>query len=407
MADHNFLIIRKFAVELGQASVSLMGSQGIRIILEKEFPGGEIKVNSLGKITIAEEHAKENIRKFLEIVVGRLVRNFGYAFSENSLESVYNNFKNRYGETSEVLEILGFLPEGSLEKEKIKYLTKSELEQKVLERTRDLQELNANLEKTVVERTKELVSANNQLEEKNKELEELSQAKTAFVSLVSHQLRSPLTAARWAVAGLVEAVVAKEEDEIKKLLDFLLMNNGRMTSLVDNLLNVARIEENRLAYEFKRVEFGKIVKELIRNLFPIAEKKLVTISYQEQLPSSSFMVMADKEKLYLAVENILDNAIKYTLEGGKIEVKVNEESSRLIFCVRDYGVGIPKEDRAKIFSKFFRAKNVSRDGGSGSGLGLFITKKIIEDHGGEVYFKSEEGSGTTFFVELPLVEHNQ
>ncbi|MBI1888471.1 MAG: hypothetical protein HYS15_00840, partial [Candidatus Spechtbacteria bacterium] len=150
MADYNFGVIKKFALELGQASVSLMGSKGLRVILEKEFPGGEIKINALGKITIREEHAKESIRKFLEIVTGTFVRNFGYAFSEHSLENVYNNFKNRYGESPEVLEILGFLPEGSLEKEKIKYLTKSELEQEVLKRTRDLQELNANLERTVV-----------------------------------------------------------------------------------------------------------------------------------------------------------------------------------------------------------------------------------------------------------------
>lgn len=407
MADYNFGVIKKFALELGQASVSLMGSKGLRVILEKEFPGGEIKINALGKITIREEHAKESIRKFLEIVTGTFVRNFGYAFSEHSLESVYNNFKNRYGESSEVMEILGFLPEGSLEKEKIKYLTKSELEQEVLKRTRDLQELNANLERTVVERTKELVSANNQLEEKNKKLEELSQAKTAFVSLVSHQLRSPLTAARWAVAGLVEAVAAKEENEIKKFLDFLSVNNGRMTSLVDNLLNVARIEENRLLYEFKRVEFGEIVKELIDNLSPIAKEKSVTISYQEQLRSDSFAVMADKEKLYLAMENILDNAVKYTPEGEKIEVKIKKESSRLVFSIRDHGVGIPKEDQAKIFSKFFRARNVPRNEGSGFGLGLFIAKKIIEDHGGKVYFQSEEGSGTTFFIELPLVTQRQ
>ncbi|MCH7883011.1 HAMP domain-containing histidine kinase [Patescibacteria group bacterium] len=403
MAKETLDIVKEYGTVFIQMVISLIGVGAVQASLKNEFPQGEISVNEAGDIEIRSDGAKKNIKKTISYFAERMVKNFGYDFSENALRRIYGNLKNKYRDEIYIREILDIIPEGFLEKEKVGYLSKGELEKRVLERTKELRELNIGLEKTVLERTKELIAANDQLEKKNKELEHLSQAKTEFLSLVSHQMLTPLSAIRWSLTTLQESIgIARLRKEDKRLFDNLLISNERMSRLIINLLNIARIEEGRFLYRFVKIPIIDVVSEVIEALSPLSRKKSITVKFKK--PSLNALVMADKEKLSLAVENILDNAIKYTPVKKNIEAGITFKDTRAVIYIKDEGAGIPKEDQGKIFTRFFRAKNVQGGEASGSGLGLFLAKKIIVDHGGEVRFESKVGKGTTFFVELPVVK---
>lgn len=403
MAKETLSIVKEYGTVFIQMVISLIGVGTVRASLKNELPQGEISVNEAGDIEIRSDGAKKNIKKMISHFTERMIKNFGYDFSENALRRIYGDLKNKYRDDPYIREILDIIPEGFLEEEKVGYLSKEELEKRVLERTKELRELNIGLEETVLERTKELIAANDQLEKKNKELEHLSQAKTEFLSLVSHQMLTPLSAIRWSLTTLQESIsIARLRKEDKRLFDNLLISNERMSRLIINLLNIARIEEGRFLYRFVKIPVIGVVSEVVEALSPLSRKKSITVKFKK--PALNALIMADKEKLSLAVENILDNAIKYTPAKKNIEVGITSKDTRTVIYIKDEGAGIPKEDQGKIFTRFFRAKNVQGSEASGSGLGLFLAKKIITDHGGEIRFESKTGKGTTFFIELPMVE---
>lgn len=225
--------------------------------------------------------------------------------------------------------------------------------------------------------------------------------KTEFVSVAAHQLRTPLSAIRWSISLLQEENMP--ESEKKDLLDKCAQSNDRMINLVNDLLNVSRIEEGRYIYEFEPKDILKITEQSIAAARDEAEKKGIEFQYiipQEKLPQ----VYVDEEKISLAIQNLAENAVHYTKKDGKIVLKIEYDKGKkeLLFSVKDTGVGIPYEQQQRIFTKFFRAENVMRMETEGSGLGLFITKNIIESHNGKIWFESEEGKGTTFCFILPI-----
>lgn len=399
-------LVKDFVLALTQVMVSLIGAQAAADMIAEAFPHKDIRRDPQGRLVIPNKSTVSELEKFLAIAVHRMEENFGHEFTERTMYHLYDLLVKQHGEdAARASGVLVSIPHGYLEKEKITLLSKEELETRVWEKTKELQELNAHLEQNVLARTKELLVANQKLEEANAELERLSQAKTEFLSLVSHQLLTPLTTARW-IATTLDEVLGAPNPETAKLIGDLLNNNSRMVRLVGNLLNVARIEEGRLEYKFENITLDDMLVELVSALTPIAEKKQIAIRYENS--QSGPIVRADRGKLYLAFENVIENAVKYTPKKGEIGIKMYVAGGMVTVEIQDKGIGIPKEEWKNIFQKFFRARNAREQAISGSGLGLFIVKKIIEDHGGHIRFESTEGVGTTFLLELPMIQmiHN-
>jgi PAS domain S-box-containing protein len=228
----------------------------------------------------------------------------------------------------------------------------------------------------------------------------ITQAKNKFISVAAHQLRTPLSGIKWIVKMALDADMGKFNKEQTGLLEKAYASNEKIINLIDDLLNVSRIEEGKFGYKIKKEDFGELLDEKMSDFnYKIEEKG---IDFTINKPQNPPAVYIDKEKIGLALQNFIDNAIKYTPEGGSIGITVKEKKKFLEIRVKDSGVGIPEKDQDKIFSKFYRASNVSRSDIGGSGLGLFIAKNIIEGHGGEVELESEENKGAEVIFRLPI-----
>ena len=225
--------------------------------------------------------------------------------------------------------------------------------------------------------------------------------KTEFVSLAAHQLRTPLSAIKWTLRMILDGDLGKITKEQREFLEKTYKSNERMISLINDLLNVTRIEEGRYLYNLSLVSFKDLVNEVIENYKEEIKRKKIKfdfVSSYKNMPK----IKLDAEKIKLAISNLLDNAIRYTPEKGKVTVFLEANKKEVKVSVKDSGIGIPEDQKGRLFSKFFRAANAIRTETEGSGLGLFIAKNIVEAHGGRIGFESEEGKGSTFYFILPL-----
>jgi len=228
----------------------------------------------------------------------------------------------------------------------------------------------------------------------------LDRLKTEFISIAAHQLRTPLSAIKWVIKMVVDGDAGKLNKEQQDLLNRGYKSNERVIGLVNDLLNVSRIEEGRFGYTFSKSNFEDVLNIVVADLEKNIAKnhiKLV-LNKPKQLPK----IYMDKDRMVLVMQNFLENAVKYTPEYGKIEITIEILDNVLEVKIKDNGVGIPKKDQVKLFSKFFRASNVMRLQTEGTGLGLFIAKNIIDKHNGKIWIESEEGKGTTACFNLPL-----
>ena len=235
------------------------------------------------------------------------------------------------------------------------------------------------------------------LEEEARRFKHESENKDTFVSIAAHQIRNPLTGIKWALdllqRGKLNALEAA--DLIKKTYD----QNERLILLVSDLLNVSRISAGRFVYHLTPTNLATLWNDVEQTLrLPLDQKKLLLVRHLINLPP----LIIDHEKIALALQNLLDNAIKYTPAGQQIDVAFLRHPDSVEIQLRDRGMGIPADQQKDIGARFFRARNAQRSGQAGTGLGLYLTKKIIEHHGGRLWFESVENLGTTFHVSLPL-----
>lgn len=227
--------------------------------------------------------------------------------------------------------------------------------------------------------------------------------KTEFVSVAAHQLRTPLSGIKWTLKMLLEEELGELNEQQREFVEKTYKSNQRMISLINDLLNVSRIEEGRYVYEPEVTSLENIVREVLGNLEEEITQGDIELVFDK--PEEPTSIKVDTEKLRLAVKNLIDNAVRYSPEGGRVEVTIKQKKEEVQFSVEDSGIGIPEEQQDRIFSKFFRASNATHKQTEGSGLGLFITKNIIESHEGEIWFESESGEGTTFYFTLPNAEN--
>lgn len=231
----------------------------------------------------------------------------------------------------------------------------------------------------------------------------IEKMKTEFVSLAAHQLRTPLSAIKWTLRMLLDGDLGTITSEQRDFIEKTYVSNERMINLINDLLNVTRIEEGRYLYKPVPSDIAPIVQFVVNSYKDEYARKKIKLEFkspEKPLPKVSI----DVEKIKLAIQNFLDNALKYTPTGGEVEIFLKNIKKEIQLGVKDTGVGVPKNQQDRVFNKFFRAANVLGIDTEGSGLGLFITKNIIEAHGGKIWFESEEGKGATFYFSLPAKE---
>jgi two-component system phosphate regulon sensor histidine kinase PhoR len=229
--------------------------------------------------------------------------------------------------------------------------------------------------------------------------------KSEFITVAAHQFRTPLSATKWVIKMVLDGDAGELSQEQQRFLLQGYRSNERVIKLVNDMLNASRIEEGRFGYVFKKEDLHEIIEAAQKHVADLAKEKEINIKVY--IPIGLPPLEIDKEKILLVFQGLLDNAIKYTPQKGKIDIHVDQEVNQARIKVKDTGVGIPQKEQGKVFSKFFRATNVVRMETDGSGLGLFIAKNIIEKHGGKMTYKSEEGKGTEFDFTIPIEQPGQ
>jgi signal transduction histidine kinase len=265
-----------------------------------------------------------------------------------------------------------------------------------------LQQLNRQME----ENSKILKAKELELTLANQKLETLEQAKSKFVSVTAHQLRTPLAAIKWTFNMIIGGQLGPINEDQRSFLQKGYLSTERIISIVNDLLSIDKIDTEKGEYVFEESQIEELIASLLFEFSnQVESKKIKMVYHQPDKPLPKLTI--DVHKIRAVIENLIDNAIKYTPAGGQVEVrlsteKLNTAQPAIEVIVSDNGPGIPSEDQKKIFQKFFRSAQAVGIEPDGSGLGLYISKDIIEKHGGAIWFVSEVGKGTSFHFTLPL-----
>lgn len=233
-----------------------------------------------------------------------------------------------------------------------------------------------------------------QTKRKYGELLEIDKAKTDFITVTSHQLRTPLTETRWALDSIAKK--AEIPEEMRSIVERGRQSVERLISIVNEMLKVPVLEHPETELKKERILLHELLKEIAEEFRGLAQQKRVSLS----LSTEKIEVAADREKIKVAIENIVDNAIRYS-PGKTVSVSASRDNESAIIVVRDSGIGISPENQDRLFTKFFRGKNAVLLEPNESGIGLFIAKTIVEKHFGSIQFSSVLGQGTTFTITLP------
>jgi signal transduction histidine kinase len=248
---------------------------------------------------------------------------------------------------------------------------------------------------------KQAVDAKKRLEDVNNRLKELDRQTTDFLNAASHQLRTPLSVIHWSLSLIVEESEKLHiPDTEKELLTESLKSTKRMVDLVNDLLDLSRMEQGRKQLEWSEGNYGTVCDELVKALQPLAKNKNLELSYKlEGEVQNSFL---DAKAFYQVVNNFVDNAIKYTKEGF-VRLSCKQVSPEMIeMRITDSGIGMNDEERKRLFTRFSRGEEASKMFANGSGLGMFVAHEILRQHGGEVNVESEKGKGTSFILSVPV-----
>lgn len=233
---------------------------------------------------------------------------------------------------------------------------------------------------------------------------QIERMKSEFVSIAAHQLRTPLSAIKWTLRMLLDGDLGKTTLEQRDFLGKTYKANERMIALVNGLLDITRIEEGRYLYKPVLTDLENMIQLIIDSYQEQIKRRKLSLEFnkpKDKLPKVSI----DVEKMRLVIQNLIDNAMRYTPAGGQVTVSLNNGKKEIEVSVKDTGIGIPKSQQQRVFTKFFRGANVIKIDTEGTGLGLFIAKNIIEAHGGKIWFESAENKGTTFYLTLPILNN--
>lgn len=264
-------------------------------------------------------------------------------------------------------------------------------------RFEEIENFNATLQQKVDKAT-------HKLRRTNEKLRQLDETKDDFISMASHQLRTPLTSVKGYVSMVVDGDAGDLNPMQRKLLTQAFISSQRMVYLISDLLNVSRLRTGKFVIETVQANLANIVQEEVRQLIETAKGRNLDLVYHK--PEHFPTLMLDETKIRQVIMNFIDNAIYYTPSGGSITVSLVERPQAVEFTVTDTGIGVPRAEQHRLFSKFYRAPNAKRARPDGTGLGLFMAKKVVVAQGGSIVFRSQEGKGSTFgftFAKAPLM----
>jgi len=364
LADFLTLLVENAGDFLGTKEIAgVLGS----ITPERGFFGAKKKFgNAISSLPVDE------IAKRVKALTDLLASSFGLNVIAERVEGIYITLEKKYSRTTVSRIIMPLIPSDFLEKYRLQYLTKEELEALVLEKDRI-----------------------------NKELRLLDQKKTEFIGIVAHQLRTPLSGVKWALDMVLRGMLGPLSDELQSFLSKCYNSNERMLSLINDMLDADRIDSDIIKYNLMPAQILDLVINILVDTMPDIKKRKLRLSFvhkNRNVPK----VRIDSEQMRLAIQNILDNAIKYTLPGGEITIDFQTAGEFVQVSVKDTGIGISEENKKNIFTRFFRSGKAIKMETDGSGLGLFIAKGIIEKHGGRIWFESKEGEGSVFMFTIPI-----
>lgn len=250
-----------------------------------------------------------------------------------------------------------------------------------------------------IEQRQRLEQLTVQLEAANDRLKELDQMKSEFLSIASHQLRAPITAVRGYASNINEGEYGPVPEHLKEPLGTVQESARLMAQSIEDYLNISRIEQGRMKYEKSQADISKLIHSVVTELTPVAEKRKLTLS--AHIPEG-VMVNVDIGKIKQVFTNLVDNAIKYTKQGG-VSLAVENGGDKLKVVISDTGIGISAEELPHLFEKFKRARGANKVNTTGTGLGLYVAKQLVEGHGGTLRVESDgEGKGSRFIIELPI-----
>ena len=271
---------------------------------------------------------------------------------------------------------------------------------------RDLVAVLAELEEKreqLEELNRQLNESNRELNEANAKLRELSEMKEEFLALTTHDLRSPLTVISGVISFFTSGRLGELSPEQKNMVAMMERNAQSLIELVNDLLDASKLESGTMRLDLASIDLRRLVDELRETMEPLAREKGITL--EEILPQGLPPVRADRVKLRRIIVNLLSNALKFTSKGGEVQVKAVPEGDELIrISISDTGVGIAPEDVERLFDKYEQARSRATRGEKGTGLGLYITKQLVELHGGEIKVESGVGKGSTFSFTLPVAK---
>lgn len=234
---------------------------------------------------------------------------------------------------------------------------------------------------------------------------EANHMKSEFISIVSHQLRAPLAIFKWTLDLLKQKGVVMDGNHRGEpsYFEILQENNEKMVQMVNTLLEVSRIESNHLVLNREPVQMLSVTKKIVQSFEPYARASKIRLLLEA--PDALSPVFGDDSRLHMVVQNLLDNAIRYSLSDSEVRIRIRESGGKIVWQIENRGVGIPPEQQKYIFQKFFRSTTAFKYRTEGNGLGLYIVKAIIEELGGTVGFASEGGK-TVFWFILPTIKNN-
>ena len=235
----------------------------------------------------------------------------------------------------------------------------------------------------------------------NDKLKKRDQIKSDFVTVAAHQLRTPLTGIKWSLTAIMNSDMGAVSDMQKEYLKGAIESNQRMIDTADDILKMDNIQSGKLDEDDELINPTNILNSVLFDIYPQATSKNLKINLNIEKNSLATVKIGQGE-IRVILQNILENAVLYSKEKGVIDVSMDQQGDNVVFSARDYGIGIPRGEKKNIYTKFFRATNAIRHYANGSGLGLIVSKNLVERHGGKIWFESEEDQGTTFFVSFPI-----
>lgn len=257
----------------------------------------------------------------------------------------------------------------------------------------EVKDLNATLQQRIDAATAELRTS-------NARLKRLDASKDEFLSMASHQLRTPLTSVKGYLSMMLDGDVGKISPMQQKVLREAYSSSERMVHLIHDFLNVSRLQTGKFMLEYRETNLSDLVSQEVQSLKSVAESHTIALKYQNDLGPLDIMI--DETKIRQVVMNYIDNAIYYSKPDTDIKVHLFQQDNDIVFTVKDTGIGVPKAEQTRLFEKFFRATNARRQRPDGTGVGLYLARRVMEAHGGSVVFESRSGRGSTFGFRIPL-----